>query len=152
SLGLAPGSESVKVASTTLMNARPATAATGCATRSSGSAVLVSAKLAAVVTPATEAVTGYEPSRGVAAGGTRAGPSGRGAAGEPVKVAEAPEAGAVNVTVTPGTGLPRASVTTTTSGAVKPVATVTVWPEPETTMTDAAAGVLVSAKPVAVVT
>ena len=61
SLGLALGSESVKVATTTLMNARPATAATGCATGFSVAAVLVSAKLAGVVTPATEAVTVYAP-------------------------------------------------------------------------------------------
>ena len=78
---------------------------------------------------------------------TLAWPSAPVVAGEPVRVAEAPDAGAAKVTLTPGTGLPKASLTTTTSGAAKPVATVAVWPEPETTATDAAApGVLVSAK------
>ena len=47
--------------------------------------------------------------------------------------------------MTPGTGLPKASLTTATSGAANPLATVAVWPEPETTATDAAApGVLVA--------
>src|SRR5262249_35926047 len=61
------------------------------------------------------------------------------------------EAGALNVTVTPGTGLPWASSTTTTNGAGNAVATVAIWPEPETTVTDAGADVLASAKLAAVV-
>ena len=43
----------------------------------------------------------------------------------------APLAGAVKVTVTPGTGLPKASVTVATSGLAKAVLTVAVCPDPE---------------------
>jgi hypothetical protein len=42
---------------------------------------------------------------------------------EPLKVALAPELGAVNVTVTPDTGLLLASLTVTTSGAGKAIPT-----------------------------
>jgi hypothetical protein len=66
----------------------------------------------------------------------------------PLSVALAPAAGAAKATLTPGTRLPKASLTTTTSGLAKPVATVADCPEPDTTATDAAApGVLVRAKP-----
>ena len=46
------------------------------------------------------------------------------------KVPEAPLAGAVKVTVAPETGLPYWSVTVATSGLVKAVLTVALWPCP----------------------
>src|SRR5262245_15920244 len=78
---------------------------------------------------------------------TLARPSDPVVAGEPASVAEAPEAGAVNVTLTPGTGLPYWSSTTTTSGLAKAAPTVADWIEPETTVTDAGSpGVFVRLK------
>lgn len=52
----------------------------------------------------------------------------------PANVALAPEAGAVNVTVTPDTGLPPASFTTATSGLPKGVLTFALCPLPLTTV------------------
>ena len=57
---------------------------------------------------------------------------------ELAKVPEAPVPGAVKVTVAPGTGLPKPSLTKATSGLVKAVPTVADWPEPETMVTVAA--------------
>lgn len=60
-------------------------------------------------------------------------------------VPEAPEAGAVKVTVAPGTGLPAASLTSATSAAGKAFATVPVCGEPEEmTVLAAAPAVIVS--------
>jgi hypothetical protein len=50
-------------------------------------------------------------------------------------VPDAPLEGAVNVTVTPGTGFPWASLTIATSWLANAVPTVAVWPEPETVVT-----------------
>jgi hypothetical protein len=61
----------------------------------------------------------------------------------PAKVALAPLAGAVNVTVTFATGTPDKSSTFTLSGAAKLVAMVADCPEPETTVSDAGGGVVV---------
>jgi len=61
-------------------------------------------------------------------------------------VAEAPDAGAVKVTVSPGMGFPKASRTVTTSGAPA-VPTVIDWPLPLVAVRLAGApGTLVSAK------
>jgi hypothetical protein len=56
------------------------------------------------------------------------------------KTAPAPLAGPVNVTVTPDTGFPFASFTTTTSGLVKFGLIAVVWPSP--LMAATVAGVL----------
>jgi hypothetical protein len=56
---------------------------------------------------------------------------------ELANVPEAPEPGAVKVTVTPGTPSPAESVTVAASGAVKAVKTVADWDEPEETLIDA---------------
>src|SRR5207253_8208626 len=47
-------------------------------------------------------------------------------------------AGPANVTVTPGTGFPNASVTTADSGPVNVAVTAADWPPPEETATPAA--------------
>ena len=54
------------------------------------------------------------------------------AVAEVVKVPEAPLAGGVKVTVTPGTGLPYWSASLTTSGLVTDEPTPALWPLPET--------------------
>jgi len=65
----------------------------------------------------------------------------------PAKVPLGPEPGAVNVTVTPLTGLPLASFTVATNGAAKGVVTAALCPEPLVAVIDAAGpAVLVSAK------
>ena len=53
------------------------------------------------------------------------------AVAEVVKVPEAPLAGGVKVTVTPGTGLPYWSTSVAASGLEKAVPTVVLWPLPE---------------------
>ena len=50
---------------------------------------------------------------------------------------EAPAAGAANVTVTPGSTLPKASETRTISGFAKACPTIVDCPEPETIAIDA---------------
>ncbi len=68
-------------------------------------------------------------------------------------VAEAPDPGAVKVTVAPGTRLPPASRTVTTSAAANAVLTWADCPPPEVELIDAAApAVLVSPKLVVVAT
>jgi hypothetical protein len=72
---------------------------------------------------------------------------------EPVMAAEAPEPGGVNVTATPETGFPLASVTTATSGEANDVPTVVVCGLPlPTAMFAAAPAVLVSENDVGVAT
>jgi hypothetical protein len=63
-------------------------------------------------------------------------------------VAVAPPLGAANVTLTPDTGLPAASVTSATNGLENALPTVADCPEPDTTETDdGAPAVLVRLKP-----
>src|SRR5437588_757480 len=63
------------------------------------------------------------------------------------KVALGPVPGPAKVTLTPDTGLPKASDTVATSGLAKFVFTVALWPEPEvTTMVVAVPAVLVRVK------
>jgi hypothetical protein len=66
-------------------------------------------------------------------------------------VPEAPLAGAVNVTVTPGTGFPWASLTIATSWLAKAVLTVADCAEPETTVTALAGPYVSVTDPVALV-
>jgi hypothetical protein len=54
---------------------------------------------------------------------------------ELANVPDAPLDGAVNVTETPATGLPWASLTIATSWFAKAVCTVADWPEPDATLT-----------------
>src|SRR5438270_342114 len=69
------------------------------------------------------------------------------------KVAPAPLPGPAKVTLAPDSGLLKWSSTVTTSGLVKLVLTVVVWPEPEvTTMLAAASGVLVKVNEAGVLT
>ena len=71
----------------------------------------------------------------------------------PAKLPLAPDAGAVNVTVTPCTGLPPLSFTVATSGAANAVLIAALCGVPLVAVIDAAApAVLVSAKLAAVVT
>lgn len=66
-------------------------------------------------------------------------------------VPEAPDDGAVKVTVAPETGLPDESVTSATSPEAKGAPTVADWPDPDTTATLAGPlETLVSAKVVLV--
>ncbi len=58
---------------------------------------------------------------------TEASPDALVVAGEIVIAAEAPEAGAANVTIAPETGFPLASLTIATRGAPKAVPTVVLW-------------------------
>src|SRR5215472_6308295 len=65
----------------------------------------------------------------------------------PANVPLAPDAGGVNVTTTPLTGLPPLSVTVATNGAANAVLIVALWPEPLVALTFAAApAVFVSEK------
>src|SRR5436853_74434 len=91
--------------------------------------VLVKEKLAGLVTPLTRAATVYEPAVLLAVKvGVLARPDVLVAAvtevPSPAKVPLAPEFGAVNVTVTPGTGLLLASVTVAWNCVVKAVVMV----------------------------
>ncbi len=115
-------------------------------------AVLVSAKVAPVATPETLAVTLYVPAVVLAVAVTWVWPEALVTAAAEVE-ADAPEAGAVYVTVAPGTLLPYWSLTTTRSGAESAVPTVALWPEPLTTaMLAGVPAVLVSAKVAGVAT
>ena len=88
----------------------------------------------------------YAPAVPFAVAVTLARPAAFVVAGEPLTMAEAPEPGGASVTCTPGTGLPLASVTSATSGAVKAVFTAVVWLLPAlTAIVVAAPAVLVSA-------
>ncbi len=60
------------------------------------------------------------------------------------KVSLAPLAGPAKVTVTLGTGLPKASVTVATSGLAKAVLTVALWPDPEVAVSSVVATVMVT--------
>jgi hypothetical protein len=80
---------------------------------------LVKAKLAAGVTPATEAVTTYEPTTELAVAVTLACPFASVVAAVADRFADAPEEGAVKVTVTPLTGFANESVTSTCKGTAK---------------------------------
>ncbi len=109
-------------------------------------ALLVSAKVAPVATPATVAVTLYVPMVVLAVAVTCVWPAALVTAAAEVE-ADAPEPGAVYVTVAPGTVLPYWSLTTTRSGAASAVPTVALCPEPLTTaMLAGVPAVLVSAK------
>jgi hypothetical protein len=67
----------------------------------------------------------------------------------PAKVPLAPEAGALNVTLTPETGLPLASFTVTTNGLLKAWVTGALCPPPEVAvMVEAGPAVFVMAKEV----
>jgi len=108
-------------------------------------AVFVSKKFAAVTTPATVAVTVYGPpgvplAVNVAEVAT---PLAFVTAvfTPPAKLPLAPVPGAVNVTVTPETGLPPASFTVATSGAAKAVLMVAICGVPLVAVIDAAAAV-----------
>ena len=69
------------------------------------------------------------------------------AVADPLNVAPAPDAGAVNVTVTPLTGLLFASFTVACSGVVNALLTVALWGVPAVaTMLAGGAVVLVNAK------
>jgi hypothetical protein len=100
-------------------------------------AVFVSENEAEGVTPDTEAVTANEPAvlfavkvgavpRPLVLVITVVVPEGV----APANVPEAPEAGAVKVTVTPESPFPAASVTLAASAVENAVDTVAVWPEP----------------------
>ena len=52
----------------------------------------------------------------------------------PANVPPAPEVGPVNVTVTPGTGVPAASLTVATRGLAKTVLLAALWPDPLVTV------------------
>ena len=114
-------------------------------------AVLVSAKLAGVVTPATEAVTVYGPPAVALAVNVAevATPLLLVVAvlTPPAKLPLAPEAGGVKVTVTPETGLPPLSFTVATRGAAKAVLMAVLCGVPLVAVIEAAVpAVLVSAK------
>jgi hypothetical protein len=71
----------------------------------------------------------------------------------PSKLPLAPAGGAVNLTVTPGTGLPNASCTSTVNGTANAELISALFPDPATTVrSDAAPAVFVSEKAVAVPT
>jgi hypothetical protein len=89
--------------------------------------VLVRLKEAGVDTPAAAALMVYTPAVVPAIALTVARPFTSVLAGEPVTVAEAPLAGGVNVTLTPETGFPLASLTSATSGLANDAPTVALW-------------------------
>jgi len=100
-------------------------------------AVFVSVKV--VLTPPTVAVTLYVPACRFAVAVTLASPDEVVVAGEPARTALAPEPGAEKVTLVPGTTLPSASFTTTTSAPPNAVPTVALCPLPLLTAIDAGA-------------
>jgi hypothetical protein len=85
---------------------------------------LVKAKLADGVTPDAAAVTAYEPTPELAVAVTLTRPVASVVTVDPERVADAPEAGAVKVTVIPLIGLLNASVTKAWSGIAKGARTV----------------------------
>ncbi len=101
--------------------------------------MLVSAKLADVATPDTDAVTLYPPAVWPAVAVTLAWPFAPVVAVVAPSVARAPDVGAAKVTVAFGTGWLAASRTTTTSGAPKAAPTVADCPLPLTTAIEAGA-------------
>jgi hypothetical protein len=108
--------------------------------------VLVRLKEAGVDTPAAAALMVYTPAVVPAIALTVARPFTSVLAGEPVTVAEAPLAGGVNVTLTPETGFPLASLTSATSGLANDAPTVALWLLPPlTTMVVGAPATFVSA-------
>src|SRR5579862_4195345 len=107
---------------------------------------LVSAKLAGVATPATDAVTVYAPAAAFATALTLAWPPASVVAVAEDNVADAPVAGAAKLTVTPLSGLPEASLTSTCSGAAKGARTVVLCGVPAmAVIVDAAPAVIVKA-------
>jgi hypothetical protein len=109
---------------TVKLNAVPAVAVEGALTTKcvAPEAVLVSENVAGVATPLTLALTEYAPLVLLAVAVTWVWPLAFVTAGE-LRLALAPLAGAVKVTVAPGTGLLEASNTVTTKGAAKAVPT-----------------------------
>jgi hypothetical protein len=102
-------------------------------------AVLVRENDAGVPTPVVEAVTVYEPAESPAVAVTVAMPAALVSAGDPVKAADAPEPGAVNVTGAFATGFPCASVTRTERDDAKASPTVALCPPPPFAVMEAAA-------------
>jgi hypothetical protein len=84
-----------------------------------GVEVFVKLNVAGLVTPATVALTTYDPATPLAVALTLARPALLVIAEALDRIALAPDDGAEKVTVTPETGLPPASVTVTCSGVVK---------------------------------
>src|SRR5579862_1379592 len=107
---------------------------------------LVRAKLAAVATPVTDAVTAYEPTTALATAVTLAWPEASVVALAADSVADAPLDGAAKLTVTPLSGLPAASLTSTCSGAANGASTVVLCGVPPVTvMLEAVPAVIVKA-------
>jgi hypothetical protein len=112
-------------------------------------AVLVSEKFAGVATPLAVAVTVYEPDVALAvnAGAVATPLALVVTVGLPANVPDAPEPGAANVTLTPGTGLASASRTVALSTVANAVLTVVLCGVPAVAVILAATpGVLVSEK------
>ena len=107
-------------------------------------ALLVSAKVAAVATPVTLADTLYDPDVPLAVAVMLARPEALVVAVAPDRTALAPLAGAAKVTVTLGSGLLPASFTSTTNGLPNAVLTFVVCGLPELTAMEAAAAPLMS--------
>jgi hypothetical protein len=121
-------SESVTRATSADPNAEPTVAVCGLplftVTVAAGPGVFVSENEAVVATPAVSALTAYAPATVFAVAATVARPALFVVAGDATITADAPELGGVNVTATPGTGLPLESVTRATSDWANAVPTV----------------------------
>ena len=114
---------------------------------SAAPAALVSEKLGGAATPVIEVVTEYEPATVFAVAVTLQRPFATVAQLAAERLALAPEPGAVKFTVADGTTLPNESCTSTSRAVPNAVATVALWPSPETIVAVAApAGSFVSAK------